>query len=406
MIKSKNQNLMLFFAVIATFSIAIGFSEGLFANYFKEVYNIDGYLRGLIEFPRELPGILCFFIVGAVAFLGDITLAIIAQALAATGLFILGFFTPSFNYMLIFLFINSMGLHLYMPLRDSIGMALSEPDKVGKRMGQIGGVRFAFLTLTYIVVLVLFRTGIFSFNHDIKWTFIISAIFYIMTMVLLIKLKRNVGQVRGKRGRFRFVFRWRYKYYYLLAIVFGVQKQVMLVFGPWVLIELLGQKEDSMVLLYMIAGMIGMVFMPMLGRLIDKFGVKKLLYVDALSFIFVYLSYGILCHLFALNILATVGLSVILTASLFVVDRLSTQMGVIRVMYLKSIAETPDDITPTLSVGLGLDHIVSIIVAYLGGLAWITIGAQYIFYIVAALSIINLVVAIRVREPAKPVAES
>lgn len=397
---------MLFFAVIATFSIAIGFSEGLFANYFKEVYNIDGYLRGLIEFPRELPGILCFFIVGAVAFLGDITLAIIAQALAATGLFILGFFTPSFNYMLIFLFINSMGLHLYMPLRDSIGMALSEPDKVGKRMGQIGGVRFAFLTLTYIVVLVLFRTGIFSFNHDIKWTFIVSAIFYIMTMVLLIKLKRNVGQVRGKRGRFRFVFRWRYKYYYLLAIVFGVQKQVMLVFGPWVLIELLGQKEDSMVLLYMIAGMIGMVFMPMLGRLIDKFGVKKLLYVDALSFIFVYLSYGILCHLFALNILATVGLSVILTASLFVVDRLSTQMGVIRVMYLKSIAETSDDITPTLSVGLGLDHIVSIIVAYLGGLAWITIGAQYIFYIVAALSVINLVVAIRVREPAKPVVES
>lgn len=406
MTNKKKQDLILFFFVIATFSIAIGFSESLFGNYFKEVYNIDGFVRGQIEFPRELPGILCFFIVGAVAFLGDITMAIIAQGLAATGLFVLGFFTPSFNYMLIFLFINSMGLHLYMPLRDSIGMALAEPDKVGKRMGQIGGVRFACMVVSGLLVFFLFKFEVFSFDQDIKWTFIVSAIFYIVTMVLLIKLKRDVGQIRGKRGKFRFVMRKEYKYYYILAIVFGVQKQVMLVFGPWVLIETLGLKVDTIVMLGIIAGVIGMGFMPLLGRLIDKFGVKKLLYVDALSFIFVYLCYGILCQLFEWNVLAKVGLSVILTASLFVIDRLSTQMGVIRVMYLKSIAVSPDEITPTLSVGLGLDHIVSIIVAFFGGLAWVTIGAQYIFYIVAALSIINLVVAIRVKAPEKGVAES
>lgn len=406
MTNKKKQDLILFFFVIATFSIAIGFSESLFGNYFKEVYNIDGFVRGQIEFPRELPGILCFFIVGAVAFLGDITMAIIAQGLAATGLFVLGFFTPSFNYMLIFLFINSMGLHLYMPLRDSIGMALAEPDKVGKRMGQIGGVRFACMVVSGLLVFFLFKFEVFSFDQDIKWTFIVSAIFYIVTMVLLIKLKRDVGQIRGKRGKFRFVMRKEYKYYYILAIVFGVQKQVMLVFGPWVLIETLGLKVDTIVMLGIIAGVIGMGFMPLLGRLIDKFGVKKLLYVDALSFIFVYLCYGILCQLFEWNVLAKVGLSVILTASLFVIDRLSTQMGVIRVMYLKSIAISPDEITPTLSVGLGLDHIVSIIVAFFGGLAWVTIGAQYIFYIVAALSIINLVVAIRVKAPEKGVAES
>ncbi len=400
MTDKAKKDLILFFIVVATINIAIGFSDGLFSNFFKDVYQVDGYGRGLIEFPRELPGILCFFIVGMIAFLGDITLAIIAQALSAIGLLVLGIFTPAFNYMLIFLFINSMGLHLYMPLKDSIGMALSEPDKIGKRMGQFAGVRFAFLMISGIIVFFLFKFKVFSFEYDIKWTFIVAAVFYITAFCLLIKLKRDVGQVRSKR-KLKFVFKKEYKLYYILAIVFGVQKQVMIVFGPWVLIETLGQKVDTIVLLGIIAAFIGMFFMPQLGKWIDKFGVKKLLFVDAISFIAVYLCYGMLCQFFDSGILATIGFPVILTAALFVIDRLSSQMGVIRIVYLKSIATTPEDITPTLSVALGLDHVVSIIVAITGGILWVTIGSQYIFYIVAALSFINLAVAFLVKEPKK-----
>lgn len=400
MTDKRKQDIVLFFVVIATISIAIGFSDGLFSNYFKDVFNVDGYGRGFIEFPRELPGILCFFLVGMVAFLGDITLAIVAQALSAIGLLILGIFTPAFNYMLIFLFINSMGLHLYMPLRDSIGMALAEPENIGKRMGQYAGVRFAFLMVSGIIVYFLFKYEVFSFGYEIKWTFIIAAIFFIIALLLLIKLKKDVGQVRSKR-KFKFVFKKEYKLYYLLAIVFGVQKQVMIVFGPWVLIETLGQKVDMIVLLGIIAAFIGMLFMPQLGKWIDKFGVKKLLFVDAISFIAVYLCYGVLCQFFASGTLAKIGFPVILTAALFVVDRLSSQMGVIRTVYLKSIVKSPEDITPTLSVALGLDHIVSIIVAFTGGIVWVTIGSQYIFYIVAALSFVNLVVAILVKETKK-----
>ena len=401
MTNKQKQDLILFFIVVATINLALGFSDGLFSNYFKEVYNVDGYGRGLIEFPRELPGVLCFFLVSTIAFLGDITIAIIAQALAAVGLTLLGLITPSFGVMLVFLFTTSLGVHLYMPIRDSIGMALAEPDKVGKRMGQYAGVRFACLMVSGIAVFLLFRFGVFSFQADIKWTFIVSAAFYVLALGLLIKLKLSVGQVRSKRGKFRLIFRKQYRYYYIIAIVFGVQKQVMLVFGPWVLIETLSQQVDTIVLLGIIAAMLGMVFMPMLGKWIDRFGVKKLLFVDAISFIAVYLCYGLLCQSFASGVLATVGFPVVLTAALFIVDRLSSQMGIIRTVYLKSIAVKQSDITPTLSLALGMDHVVSIIVGVSGGLVWVTLGSQYIFYIVAALSLINLFVAIRVREPKK-----
>ena len=380
-------------------NLALGFSDGLFSNYFKDVYNVNGFQRGLIEFPRELPGVIVFFLISAVSFLGDITIAIIAQGIAALGLTVLGFFTPSFGVMLVFLFITSLGTHLYIPLRDSIGMSLSEPDMLGKRMGQIAGIRFACLMVSGLAVFFLFHYGVFSFFTDTKWTFVVSAGFYIVTLLLLVKLKRNVGQVRTERKKVKFIFRKKYKYYYLLAIVFGVQKQVMLVFGPWVLIETLGQQVDTIVLLGIIASSLGMLFMPQLGRWIDRFGVKKLLFADAFSFIAVYLCYGLMTQAFNSGALAKVGFPLILACGLFVIDRLSSQMGIIRTIYLRSIAISDADVTPTLSLAMMMDHVVSIIVGVTGGVAWVTFGSQYIFYTVAALSLVNLAVAIRVKDP-------
>ncbi len=159
----RKRELFLFFAVIVTVNLGIGFSDGLFSNYFKDVYHTNGFLRGLIEFPREMPGVISFFLISAVSFLGDITIAIFAQAIATLGLMVLGLITPSFGVMLVFLFINSLGVHLYMPLRDSIGMSLAEPDQIGKRMGQYAGISFAVLTIAGLAVFFLFRFGIFSF---------------------------------------------------------------------------------------------------------------------------------------------------------------------------------------------------------------------------------------------------
>jgi hypothetical protein len=48
-----------------------------------------------------------------------------------------------------------------------------------------------------------------------------------------------------------------------------------------------------------------------------------------------------------------------------------------------------------------MDHVVSIIVGVTGGIAWVKFGSHYIFYAVAVLSLINLAVAILVKDPRK-----
>lgn len=387
------KELKIYFAILALGALGAGLSGNVLSNYFKDVYDVTTAQRGFIEFPRELPGMLSILVVSALSFMTDYRIAVIAQILAAIGIAVLGFFTPIYSIMLVFIFINSFGAHLFMPMRQSIGISLIDDHQDGKRMGQYNGVMTAFRMVGALLVFIGFRLGFFSFKTPIKMVFVIAAIFLLLSSLLLYVLGKMMHNPDGHHTPNKFVFKMKYKYYYMLVVMFGVQKQIMLVYAPWVLIELLNVKVDTLAILSIIGGFIGIFFIPAVGRWIDQFGVKKLLYADALSFIGVYALFGVLSAGYVSGSLATVGLPMFLGFALFIIDKMSTQLGLVRTVFLKRIVDTPADITPTLSLGLSLDHLVSIIAAILGGVVWYNWGPQYIFYGVSSLSLINLYVA-------------
>ena len=388
-----------YFAVLAFSALALGFSNDVFANYFKDAYNVTPFQRGVIEFPRELPGILTTFVIAALAGFSDIKIAIIAQILGFAGITVLGFATPTFHLMLFFLFVNSLGQHLFMPLQDSIGMNLVKKGGLGTMMGKFKGVTTAFQMAAAIIVFFGFRFGFFSFTAKTKWIFILAAVLIACVLAALAILENMLKKETVTHERVRFVFRKEYKFYYTLVIMFGVQKQIMLVYGPWVVIELLGKKADTLAILGIIGSFLGMFFIPALGRALDRFGIKAMLYADALSFIGVYVLYGLVSGGYASGSIPTVGLWCFLAYAVLIFDRMSTQMGIIRTVYLRTIAVDPRDVTATLSLGMSMDHTVSIICAFAGGIVWTLWGPQWIFYLAAALSFVNLFVAIRVKIP-------
>ncbi len=391
--------LKLYFAAIAITALALSFTSDPISNYFKDAYDVSAYQRGLIEFPRELPGVLTTFAIAALAGFSDLRIAVIAQLLGIAGIAALGLATPPFAVMLLFIFLNSMGQHLFMPLQDSIGMNLVKKGNLGTRMGQFKGVTTAFQMLGAIIVFAGFRSGLFSFASPVKTPFLIGAGLFAIVAALLIALDRRLKAQKVTHERVRFVFRKEYSLYYTLVVMFGVQKQIMLVYGPWVIISLLGKGADTIALLGIAGAFLGMFFIPALGRALDRFGIKAMLYADALSFIGVYVLYGLVSGGYASGLLAVTGWPVILAYAVFILDRMSTQMGLIRTVYLRTIAVTPADVTPTLSLGLSMDHVVSILCAYAGGIVWTVAGPQWLFYLAAALSLVNLWVAIRVRLP-------
>ncbi len=390
------KQIKIYFAILALTAFALGLTNNVISNFFKDAYGVNAYQRGFLEFPRELPGLVSVFVIAALSFLSDIKISIIAQILSVIGIIALGIYTPSFNIMIIYIFINSLGMHLFFPLQDSIGLALTEKENIGKRLGQFKGFFTGVQMIASLFVYIGFKTGFMSFETSIKTPFIIAGVLFFGVLILLIMLDRLVRIDHPHVKQSGYIFRKEYKYYYVLVVLFGVQKQIMMVYGPWVLIELLNKKADTISILTVIGSFIGIFFIPAIGKWLDAYGVKKLMYVDALSFIGVYLVYGLLAMGYVNGSIKTAGIGMLLAYAVFVIDRMSTQMGIVRTLYLRKIAIKPSDITPTLTLGQSMDHFVSIICAYIGGIIWVAWGPQYIFFLAAGLSLINLYVAYKI----------
>lgn len=387
-------------AVIALTGLGIGLSENVLANYYKEVYDASAFQRGFLEFPREIPGVICIFIVSLLSFIGDIRLSIVAQVLCVAGLTTLGLVTPSFGVMLIFLFMFSLGQHLFMPLSDSLGMSLAEKGSFGSMLGRLNGVRTAFTMVAGIIVFVGFKSGSFSFDTPVKSIFLIAAGVFAVTFGLLVYMQRLIGKEK-KRRTFTLVFRKEYAIFYLLSALFGARKQIMLVYGPWVLIDLMGFGADTMGLLAIAGAAVGIPLVPAVGRWIDRYGTARVMAIEAAAFFFIYIAYGVLSAGLSTGWVQAVGLAVVLAFAINMADRLTMQFGMVRAVYMRSIAIAPEDVTPTLSTGMALDHVLSIGSAVLCGQLWQQLGPQYVFVFAALLSVGNMIVALRIRKETK-----
>jgi len=391
--KTRQKAFIFLLVATALTSLAGGLSEGVYSNFYYEVYSVTPEQRGFIEFPREIPGLIAVFIISLFSFLGEIKLAIAAQVLSIIGLVLLGVFTPPFSIMLAFLFINSMGMHLYMPLKDSIGLNIIGDENAGRKFGLLNGVRTAAGFVAGLAIFAGFRSGFFSFEHTVIRNFLIATIFFAAVVVILLKIRKMIGDPVISTGKGRLLFRGEYKFYYMLASLHGAHKQIAGVFAPWVLITILMRQADTMALLGMIGMFLGIFFIPFAGRMTDKFGVKSMMFVEGFAFIGIYVLFGIFAAGFSRGTIAAVGIPIIIIYALFIFDRMTMQLGMIRVLYLRQIALDKSEISPTLSTGMSIDHAISIIGAFLGGLVWAAWGPQYVFFIAAVLSLGNVMVA-------------
>ena len=398
MTKRHDRAVFVYMLIVALTGLALGLSDSVFSNYFRDAYNVDAFQRGLIELPRESPGIISMFILSGLAFLGDIRLAIIAQALSIIGIMALGVLSPSFEVMLVFLFINSIGFHMFVPLYDSIGMSLAKKGDYGTMMGRFNGVRTAFAMIAGILIFLGFRFGFFSFTTPIIVNFVIAGVLLIIVFLLMLYILRLMDDTRTAKMQSRFVFKRKYGKFYLLSLLFGARKQIMYVYGPWVLIELLDFGADSMALLIIAGAGIGVFFLPLVGKWIDRYGTGQIMLVEAALFLIIYLFYGLLSAGLHSGWLLGVASVVVIAVLINIADRTTILFGMVRNIYMRSIADTAEDVTPTLATGMALDHILSIGSAVICGWLWWEFGPQYVFIFAGILAAANMVVAFLIRK--------
>lgn len=367
-----------FLAAMLIFGVATGLSAGVLNNFLHDILGISRAGRGIVEFPRELPGLLLFLIIGLLYRFSELRVMYFALIISFFGLLGLGLFGVSVTPAIILIVLWSTGEHMLMPIRNSITMHLARPGKEGLAMGSVGSVGNAGQLIGYYAVPVIFLVyrNFFSGSQEslpYRFTYIFGAAILLMGIILTSKMKNKDEHVK----RQKIVLHKKFTKYYILEMFFGARKQVFMTFAPYVLIINYGAKTEYIAFLYSLWSLGNIFLNPLLGRLMDKVGYKIILVVDTVILFLLCLVYGFAHNIFPRNIaFAVVSIAFVLDAMLFMV-------GMARAKYVKTLSTSKEEVTTTLSAGISINHLISIIIAIAGGLLWESLGIEILFSMAA-----------------------
>ncbi len=371
--------LLLFGAANCLLGLYAGLYEPSFNNYLAQVHHIDEVTRGALEIPRELPGFLCAFLFSLFMFLADTRIAALTALLLALSLWGQGFFAPNMIMVVVWMLLWSTGAHVFMVVKSSIALRLADKGREGKLMGDLGALEALGLLLGMLVVYL----GVSLFHFSFPVIFGLAGIFCLIAALFLFQIKAEPVQRSGRQ----LLLKRKYSLFYILNMIFGARKQIFLTFAPWVLIQRFHCGVETFALLGIIATVIGLFYRPLLGRAIDAWGERTVMSIDAILITFLCITYAFAEQLFSANI------AMILIMICFVCDQLFFAVAMARITYLNRIAESPHDIAPSISMGITLDHAVSMIVPLGGGLLWASLGYQAVFVAAGIMGVLNLIAA-------------
>ena len=379
-IKGMEKDFLLFLIVGIFLGVSQSVDNSTLNNFLLEKFKLSILQRSNMEILRELPGFLVFLVTGFLFALGDIRIAVIANICAAVGMFTFGIIPANYAIMLICMFIYSMGQHIYMPLSNSIGMSFANDENMGRKLGQVNAANTAALVASSVLLWILFK----YFKISYTAAFAIGTIAFLFAALFLIFM--NPKQTTTIKTRF--VFKKEYGLYYWLSFLFGARKQIFITFAPWVLVKVFNQPVTTMAVLVFIIAVMGIFVKPLVGFLIDNVGEKFVLGAEAIALFIVCLGYA-----FASDILPLNG-AIILTCICYIIDQTLNAVTIARATFIKKIAVQESDVSPTLSTGTSVDHIMSMFIPTVGGFLWVAggdTGYKYVFLGGAILAIINFI---------------
>ncbi|MDF2988531.1 MAG: hypothetical protein K0R50_4041 [Eubacterium sp.] len=363
--------------------IGAGINTSIFNNYLSDIFKLSEDVRGFLEVPREAPGFFIMLILAVLSFFGDVRIAMLGMAAAGLGMLGLGMLSPTFAIMIIWMMMYSLGTHMVMPVTPSIGMSLSNQESFGARLGTISAFGLSGSIIAYVYIFLGF-----NFMHmTYQIAFVTGTIFYVCAAFAVGMMKKGKPEVR----KIRFVFRKRYSLYYILAIISGARNQIFLTFAPWVLIKVFDVKPQMFAILGIVVAIISIGTRKLIGNMIDSRGERFVLTLEAILLFAICLGYAFSDRIFS------TGVAVVIIAGCYVIDNSMSAVEMARSTYVRKIAVDVSDVTPTLSTGVSLQHIASMVIPIFGGLLWLEVGYQAVFMAAAVIAFLNLVLSRKIK---------
>lgn len=380
----------LFLLSIAFSALGYGIYKGVIDNFFAETVMMSEFDRGLTEFFRELPGLLLVFILAALYTFSAEKMYKLGAIIVLIGMALISVVPSTRVWAVVATFVYSLGDHIQIGMKNTLSLQYALPGKGGLALGRQNAISQIGNLFGYAIVILAFMY--FLTGKPYKEFFMVATALFAVSMFICFGMKTQ--SETNKNGR-RFYFRKKYHKYYMLEVFYGARKQVFFTFGPYVLILFYGASATNISILFAISAVACYFMSPVVGRIIDKLGYKVVMIADTLILVIVCFFYGFAHHLFSMHT------AFIVCCVNYVLDSIVSLASMATNVYVQDISETKDEIQKTVSTGLSVNHLITVLIALFGGWVWKVCGIETLFIISAVLGLCNSAYAATVKTGAQ-----
>lgn len=331
---------------------------------------------GLLESLREVPGFLTAFVAGALVAMAEPRLAAWSLLVAGVGLAATAR-AHSFEALVACSVFWSVGLHLWLALSPVLVMRLSKQLGEGRGLGlmtRVGSV--ATLSALGMVALLAGRISYEGF-------FLLAG----AVMALGGLLCGGVRPGEGDGARLKWVFRRRYLLYYGLTLLEGARRQLFQTFAVFTLTREFQTPVQVIARLMLVNTVLTILAAPRVGIWMDRVGERRML-------TWYYLGLAAICVGYA------VAPAAWMLYSFYIADSLLMTFSIGLTTYLRRICP-PEELTPSVAMGVTVNHVAAVLVPITGGLIWQAWGYQRTFMAGVLVALVAVALARRIPERRK-----
>ncbi|OHX64841.1 MFS transporter [Flammeovirga pacifica] len=349
-ISQLKKNPMYIFLLVLSIATALGFQgwRTLFNNFAVDQIGLNGFDIGAIQSFREVPGFLVVTALLFLMFIREDKFASISIIVMGVGIGITGMF-PSFWGLMYTTLIMSIGFHYFETSNQSLTLqnfSKLESPHVMARLKSI--MAFTNIAIGGLIYGLTFLT---DFNS-----------IYIMIGVAVVgagiwALFQNPIHKDAIPQHKKMIFRGKYWLFYVLNLLSGARRQVFVVFAVLLLVEKYDFTIQEITILFVLNNIVSMYFNPIIARLLNRFGERKMLSFEYVSLIVVFLCYATIENRWVV-------------AGLYVIDHIFFSFSIGIKTYFQKTAD-PKDIAPSMAVGFTINHVVAVFLPLLGGYIWL-----------------------------------
>ena len=363
------------FRLLAGAVFSVGFFFGiqltLYNNFIVERLGIEAHELGYVEALREIPGFLNALFIALIVSMAPPVIAGVCLIVMGVGIMAYAKVTTVVA-LAVFSLLWSVGFHCWVPLQQVMALTFSPEGMKGRWLGQLRSVSsLAWLLAIGFSMLTYEFLKIFSYEG----LFVVAGMSTVLGGIAVMFASRKRPQIREKG----FVFNRRYGLFYALNFLQGCRKQMFITFAIFALVKIHGMPVEVTMRLVLINQVLITLTSPLMGRLVDRYGERLMLSLSYAGLTFVFFGYAVIQHRPTLYLL-------------YCIDNLIFFGGIALTTYLHKIARE-EDLGPTLSMGVTMNHVAAVAAPVAGGLVWHYFGYQVIFFSGAVLALISLVVS-------------